>query len=204
MPNWTSNRITLKHKDTDKIKALLVAHAEGKGILQHLIPCPEELNDDDLTSWSHGPEQEAREKKKAAMRKKYGYESWYEWHNAHWGTKWDLCDPEVEVVGENTVLISCQTAWSPPIDAFDTLINRDWYVRALFLGEGCEFAGIYDNGECEDYNHIGDSRAARANLPQELDDAFNIIDTLEEWERENEEDLTRWVKEGAEATKEGE
>lgn len=133
MPNWTTNIITLKNADAAKIAALIHAHdVEDKGVLQHLIPCPEELNDDDLTTWGGGNEaQAAREIKQASMVEKYGFKSWYDWNIAHWGTKWDLCESSIEKIDDNTVTISCQTAWSPPTNAFETLTEQGWEVRAL-------------------------------------------------------------------------
>lgn len=198
MPNWTSNNITLRHADKSKIDVIVNRPAE-QGVLQTLIPCPAELNDDDLTSWSRGPEQEAREQKKAAMRAKYGFESWYEWHNANWGTKWDLCGVCINRIDDNTIVIDCQTAWSPPDVAFNYLVEDGYEVRCLYVGEGYEYAGIYENGNDDCYQDFGDSQNARATLPQELDDFFSISDSMAEYERENEEELTQWIKDGVES-----
>lgn len=200
MPNWTTNAITLKHEDKSKIDLIANIDPNDTGILQTLIPCPEELCDDDLTSWSRGPEQDARDKKKAEMVKKYGYESWYDWRVANWGTKWDLCDPTITRVDDNTVMINCQTAWSPPDVALSTLVSEGYDVRALYVGEGYEYAGIWDNGNDEYYNNLGNSQNALATLPQELDDEFDISAGLAEYELEEEtEELTEWIKDGVEA-----
>jgi hypothetical protein len=62
------------------------------------------------------------------------------------------------------------------------------------------FAGIWDDG-CDDcYSDWGDSQGARDTLPQDLDEQFGISDSQAEWEAENEqeEDLTEWIKDGAE------
>lgn len=200
MPNWTTNKITVKHDDKAKIDLIANIDPNDTGILQTLIPCPEELCDDDLTSWSRGPEQDARDKKKAEMVKKYGYESWYDWRVANWGTKWDLCDPTITRVDDNTVMINCQTAWSPPDVALSTLVSEGYDVRALYVGEGYEYAGIWDNGNDEYYNTLGNSQNALATLPQELDDEFDISAGLAEYELEEEtEELTEWIKDGVEA-----
>ena len=201
MPNWTDNHITIKHADKSLIDAIEATKDTDKGILSTIIPCPEELNDEDLTTWSHGPEQAAREKKQAEMVRKYGHKSWYDWNIAHWGTKWDLCEPNITRVDDNTVVITAQTAWSPPTTAFETMVERGYEVRALYCGEGPEFAGIWDNGQDDYYGTTNGSQAARATLPQELDDHFGISDTLEEYEREEEEELTLWIKDGVEDRK---
>lgn len=200
MPNWTSNIITIKHADPAKLD-MIENRPEDQGVLQTLVPCPEELNDNDLTTWSHGPEQAAREKKQAEMIAKYGFKSWYDWNIKHWGTKWDLCEVDLNRLDENTIQISCQTAWSPPTVAYDTMMAQGYEVHAMYLGEGCEYAGIYDNGDDQSYDISNGSKAAAATLPKELDEAFNIVETLEEYERENEEELTLWIKDGIEEKK---
>ena len=202
MPNWTTLSITISHKDKAKID-MIIDRPEGQGVLQTLIPCPEELNDDDLTTWSHGEEQKRREAKQEAMVKKYGFKSWYDWNIANWGTKWDLCDADVQIADENTIQINCQTAWSPPIAAFETLHEQGYEIRALYVGEGYEFAGIWEDGADDYYQDFHGSENARATLPRELDDYFNISESLAEYEEEErmEEELYAWTKEGAEQLK---
>lgn len=202
MPNWTTNKITLKHEDKSQIDLIANINLNETGVLQTLIPCPEELNNPELTTWGHGEEEAQREVLRQEMVKKYGYKSWYDWNIAHWGTKWDLCDTMINRVNDNTVEIHCQTAWSPPDVAFSTLVGMGYDVRALYVGEGYEYAGIWDNGDDEYYQNFGNSQNARATLPQELDDCFDISDSMAEYERENEEELTEWIKEGVEARKE--
>ena len=202
MPNWTSNNITLTHEDPAKID-LIVNRPEGQGILQTLIPCPEELNNEELTTWGHGEEEKAREALRQQMIEKYGYKSWYDWNIANWGTKWDLCEADVQRIDDNTVVINCQTAWSPPDVAFETLHAQGYGVRCLYVGEGYEYAGIWEDGNDDYYQDFGDSNGARATLPQELDDFFQISDSMAEYEEEErmDEELYRWTTEGAEAVK---
>lgn len=202
MPNWTTNKITLKHEDKSQIDLIANINLNETGVLQTLIPCPEELNNPELTTWGHGEEEAQREVLRQEMVKKYGYKSWYDWNIAHWGTKWDLCDTMINRVNDNTVEIHCQTAWSPPTEAFISLMGMGYDVRALYVGEGYEYAGIWDNGDEDDYTALSDSQTARATLPQELDDEFGISDGLAEYERENEEELTQWIRDGVEANKE--
>lgn len=204
MPNWTTNIITIKHDNKSLIDAIAALEQSEVGVLQHLLPCPEELKDDDLTTWSRGPEQAARDAKKAALKAKYGFESWYDWNIAHWGTKWDLCEPSFTREDDNTIVIHCQTAWSPPLDAFMNIKPQGYRIRCMYSGEGHEYAGIYEDGNDQYYSQFKSGPHARQVLPQELDDAFNIADDLDEWAEEQmlEEDLYRFVKEGEEAKKE--
>jgi hypothetical protein len=199
MPNYTKNHITISHPDKSLIDLIEATQGTDKGVLSTIIPCPKELCDDDLTTWSRGPEQEARDKKKAEMVSKYGFTSWYDWNIAHWGTKWDLCEPYIERTDDNTVVIICETAWNPPTTAFDTMKERGYKIRALYMGEGPEYAGIWDDGQDNYYNTTNGSKAAQAILPKELNDHFGIVDTLagyEEEERMEEEELTQWLKKG--------
>lgn len=198
MPNWTQNHITIKHADKSRIDLIEATKDTSKGVLATVIPCPEELCDEDLSTWSQGPEQDARDKKKAALTAKYGFPSWYEWNIAHWGTKWDLCEPHIERIDDNTVVVTCETAWSPPITAFETMKEMGYEIRALYCGEGPEFAGIWEAGTDTCFNTTNGSKKARAVLPKELDDHFGIVDTLAEYEAENEEELTQWIKDGVE------
>ena len=45
-----------------------------------------------------------------------------------------------------------------------------------------------------------DSGDVKQQLPQELDDAFGISESMAEWEAENEDEVTTWYKDGVEAT----
>ena len=199
MPNWCSNVITISHDDPEMIEKIAAIDGTDKGVLQTLVPCPEELLDPDLTTWSRDREEEIEAKKKAA-REKYGFESWYDWNIAHWSTKWDLCEPQFNRIDDNTIQISCETAWSPPLTALERLIEDGYNIRALYYEGGMVFAGIWDNGVDECYQEWGDSVGAKATLPQELDDMFGISESMAEWEEEErmEEELYAWTVEGAE------
>lgn len=203
MPNWCANIATLSHRDSaviDKIE-------QAEGVLQALIPCPEELNDDELTtSYVDDEKQKAVEAKRAEMKAKYGYASWYDWNIANWGTKWDLCDVAKTRVDDNTIQLNFDTAWSPPIEAYEKLLALDFEILAYYYEPGMCFAGIYDNGDDQCYSYWGDSNGAKATLPQELDDTFGISESQAEYEEEErmEEELYAFVKKGAEALKEGE
>ena len=173
---------------------------EAEGVLQALIPCPEELNDNELTT-SYGDEekQKAVEAKRAEMKDKYGYASWYDWNIANWGTKWDLCDVTKTRIDANTIQLSFESAWLPPIEAYDRLLEEDFEILAYYYEPGMCFAGIWDNGIDDCYRDWGDSKGAAATLPQELDDTFAISESQAEWEAEEEEELTQWIREGVEA-----
>lgn len=203
MPNWCNNHITIKHQDKSLIDAIVATANTEKGVLATVIPCPEELNDPDLTSWSRDREAELEAKKKA-MKAKYGFESWYDWNIAHWGTKWDLCEPHITRVDDNTVTIACDTAWSPPIAAYETMQEMGYEIKAHYYEGGMCFAGTWEDGVDECYQDWSDSISAKDTLPQELDEMFGISESIAEYEEEErrEEELYRFVVEGDEKRKE--
>jgi hypothetical protein len=70
----------------------------------------------------------------------------------------------------------------------------------MYYEGGMNFAGIWEDGIDECYQDWGDAQGAKDTLPQELDDCFAISESQAEWEAENEEEeeLTEWIKDGAE------
>ena len=50
--------------------------------------------------------------------------SWYEWNMKNWDTKWNAVEPVDITVKNDELLISFQTAWSPPIKIYDELIRK--------------------------------------------------------------------------------
>ena len=203
MPNWCNNFVELTHDDPKMIARAVNA---TDNLFNEFVPCPEELNDGELTT-SYGDEakQKVVEAKKALMQKKYGYTSWYDWNIANWGTKWDACEVSVQSNSANSVSLSFDTAWSPPIAFYEQMLNLGFGVKAYYFEGGMCFAGKWEDGEDECYQDWGDSQGARDILPQDLDEMFAISESMAEYEEEErmEEELYAFVKEGAEARKEG-
>ena len=184
MPNWAYNNVTFAHADKAMIDR--IENSVKTGILQELIPCPQELVD--TVSGFFGrdtPEQAALEAQQATNKAKYGYETWYDYCTEEWGTKWDLCDVKVISRTDNSINIYFETAWSPPIQAFEKLLDLGFSVRALYNEEQNIWAGIWENGVDTFYQYDGADEAYEC-LPSELDKAFNIVANLEE--RETDED----------------
>lgn len=195
MPNWCNNVATLTHPDPTMIARLLKAADGNTGVLQELIPCPQDLLIE-KGSFADTDKQAALDAQGAANIKKYGYADWYDWRVANWGTKWDLCDLTASQPFADTVLLHFDTAWSPPIEAYEKLEALGFTVLAYYYEAGMQFAGIYQDGNDDCYQNWGDSKGATATLPSELDETFEIAATQAEWEKEDEE-LYVWTKEGA-------
>ena len=204
MPNWCNNNITITGPNSviDKIEKIVDEKQETEGLLQFMYPMPEGLKNTtaDMT--------EDKE-----MIKKYGYSDWYGWATNEWGTKWEVSEfygvdrqylTETSE-GESTISFAFDSAWSPPTDAYFNFIqeNSDCSLRATYHEPGCDFMGIWDNGNDQCYTI---SEAAPDGSKDEfwdtdegaeLDDMFGITESMAEWEAEQEaekEDVTEYVK----------
>jgi hypothetical protein len=155
---------------------------EGK-FLQEFIPCPEELLD-----------AVANFETNDAMVAKHGYSSWYDFNIANWGTKWDVNSDNVEIVDANTVTAGFDSAWAPPIRAYEQLLEQGFEVEAFYYEPGMQFVGKWADG-IDEYYELGgeDSTTVRASIGEELDDYFCISEQMadqeaENWEEENREE----------------
>ena len=170
MPNWCGNTLTITHEDPEMIVRAKAAFAEGK-FLQEFIPNPS-------GEWD------------------------YDWSVANWGTKWDVGDGNgIQTWDDRELVVYFDSAWSPPITAYEKFIDLGFTVYATYYESGCAFAGIWEDGH-DDYYDLSsmDSGDVQQQVPQELDDAFCISESMAEWEAENEDEVTTWYKEGVEAT----
>lgn len=175
MPNWCSNGITLRHADPAMIDRVLNAK---DGLLQEFIPCPQELT-----------EAVANFETNEDMVAKYGFSSWYDWSINNWGTKWDFALENVDRVDANTVTAAFDSAWSPPVTAYEKLLDLGFEITAYYYEPGMQYVGKWDNGddECIEYGQFT-ADTVRDAIGEELDDYFAISENMAEWEEENQED----------------
>jgi hypothetical protein len=82
-----------------------------------------------------------------------------------------------------------ESAWAPPINAYEKLFYMGFKLRAMYYEPGMAFAGIFEDG-CDEYYEYGglDSKGIAEELPVELDEAFGISESAAEWESEQEEE----------------
>lgn len=165
MPNWCNNYATITGPK-DQIDELIVECKksdepnESYEILNKLRPRP--VNEE---------------------------ENWYDWNISNWGTKWDINLAGYEVVNENTITLSFDTAWSPPIALYEFLIENNWEVDAYYYEPGMGFCGHYD-GSDEYYEYGGMSAdEAEEHIPDDLNEMFSITDDMRQWEEENETEV---------------
>ena len=188
MPNWCNNSVVLKPNDPAMIERARNAF-NGEGLLQEFIPVPQALRD--TVSGSMGEDKrEAHEAQQKANREQYGYANWYDFCVSEWGTKWEIGadgNPAQDIDGG--LVLGFDSAWSPPIAAYEKLLEMGFEIEAMYYEPGMAFAGVWDNGHDDYYEYGGlDSAGIAETLPAELDEAFGISESAAEWEAEQEEE----------------
>ena len=202
MPNWCNNNLVLEHDDPAMLVRAKDALDRGE-FLNEFIPVPQQLQ---IVAGSLGDpvEQAKLEADTARNVEELGYGNWYDYCVGEWGTKWDCGEQgNTDISPDGKILhTGFDTAWSPPIAAYEKLLDLGFRVKAMYFESGMGFAGVWEDGIDDCYSDWGDSQGAKDTLPQELDDCFGISESQAEWEAENEEEeLTEWIKEGVEARK---
>ena len=92
--------------------------------------------------------------------------NWFEWCNANWNTKWDICDPSITETnwGDETYYslveekyetlkftFTCWTAWAPPTPVWEDIQQSGVSVTAEYIDEGGFFQGTFVNGETNEW-----------------------------------------------------
>ena len=85
-----------------------------------------------------------------------------------WGTKSDI-QGDVIFVNGDSIYIEFQTAWTPPIEFYNKMVQMGIQVDAMYYEPGCGFCGMYNNGidnyiEFESFDEI----------PEDIVDQFGI------------------------------
>ena len=184
MPNWCNNGITLRHADPTMIDRVL----KGKdGLLMEFLPTPQELID--TVAGFPGADKEAEHE--AQMKRnieKHGFKDWYDWNIANWGTKWDFALENLDRSDANTVSAAFDSAWAPPIDAYNKLLELGFEIEAMYYEPGMAFVGKYDNGVDDCIEYAGaTSETVRELIGEELDDYFGISEEMAQYEEEDQE-----------------
>jgi len=196
-----SNHITVRGTDPVAIKRLADAFDAGE-FCGAVVPMPEELN---ITSGrlGDGAEQRELEAKSAANLEKHGYANWYDFNVAKWGTKWEIGGNGNEAERDEDGLgfsAPFDSAWSPPIAVCEALVEQGFEVVLYYYEPGMGYCGKFEDGSDDYYEYSGEnSNTVRAAIGSDLDDMFGISESMAEYEAENEEEeLTEWIKDGAE------
>lgn len=186
MPNWCNNTVTLEHEDPAMIARARAAFANGT-FLHEFVPVPLCLVESVSGFHSDPVKQAELEKSHQDNLNAYNYKTWYDFCVAEWGTKWDVGGDDGYINDiEGGLVLSFDSAWAPPIKAYERLIEQGFKVLAMYYEPGMCFAGVWENGE-DDYYEYGDmtSDDVADALPSELDEAFCISESMAEYEAEN-------------------
>ena len=183
MPNWCYNVARVRHEDQGMIDK--IANSAESGVLQALVPVPQDLLDTTAGSFGDSEKQAELEAREQANLAKYGFRNWYDWCVANWGTKWDLCEVTVTRDSDNHVTLGFDTAWSPPIEAYAKLEELGFEIEAFYYEPGMAFCGSYQDG-CEDTISIEECTHdwVKDNVPREVDEMFGIADEYAQYEAE--------------------
>lgn len=150
MPNWCENRVTFDHEDP-KERERLVRAVKSETLFNEFVPNPE-------GEWDYG------------------------WSVENWGTKWEanFYDYDPVIDEDNSIYIDFDTAWSPPIEFYNAMLESGWDIAATYYEPGMSFVGSYKGGidECHDIED---------DIPKELDEEYGISDYRKQMEEEEEE-----------------
>jgi hypothetical protein len=155
MPNWCSNNFRIVGS-TESLKPLWEQIDREEKFLEVIKPIGE---------WDYGNAVEA------------------------WGTKWDVNTDGMEFTdnGDGTAEISgwFDSAWSPPVDAFQTLSEDldSCYLELGYFEPGMCFVGYWDSEGADDHYTI-DPEAEDMGIPAYLEEEWCVSD----WFRTDEDD----------------
>jgi hypothetical protein len=155
MPNWCSNNFRIVGS-TESLKPLWEEIDREEKFLEVIKPIGE---------WDYGNAVEA------------------------WGTKWDVNTDGMEFTdnGDGTAEISgfFDSAWSPPVEAFQTLSEDldSCYLELGYFEPGMAFVGYWDSEGADDHYTI-DPEAEDMGIPAYLEEEWCVSD----WFRTDEDD----------------
>jgi hypothetical protein len=96
---------------------------------------------------------------------------------------------------------SFDTAWAPPVNAYEKLVDMGFRVEAMYYEPGMAYAGSFGEAGDEEISLEGMSADDIERDYPELDECFGIAECMREYE--DPEELTEWLKDGVEQKKIG-
>lgn len=179
MPNWVENSLKIQGPKTKVVALLNTIKAEqdnpSGGVCSAILPMPEHISTGGGGGETFMPE-------------------WYRWRTNNWGTKWDfgpIDEPVLEDIDDDTAAIHMEfdTAWAPPTKIYDVLVNRGFNVTAEYHEPGMGYVGAYEDGFDETYEYTDSSAATvTKDVPEMLVNKYGLVEVLEGYENEEEED----------------
>jgi len=121
MPNWITNKLII-NADEKMVQKILseVSSEKSEFDFNRIILQPSELNDTIAPTRIITDEEYSIDPKKGITQtmsedfiRKYGFNNWYDWRYAHWGTKWN--SDEINIYDNE---VEFNTAWNNPMPIF--------------------------------------------------------------------------------------
>ena len=203
MPNYCNNVVEIR--GPVKVVKALVDHRLD---FQKIYPYPRDL---DIVAGRSGaddsPEQKALVAAEKANLKKYGYKNWYDWCVSEWGTKWnaggsDNADMQIdwdEDGDDSIALFQFDTAWAPALGVLQKLKDDhpELSIECRYHEPGVSFMGVWTDGQDRCYDNIEGSKDAfwQSDDGRLLDETFDIVESMQEWEADQETEAERKVRE---------
>ena len=103
-------------------------------------------------------------------KEKYGFDNWYDWRNANWGTKWNACESDYDKESES---LHFDTAWSIPYPILTKIAHDN--PNTNFDGYSEEETGWFD-----EYNAHNGKINITCHGELEYDDNDQITENREE------------------------
>lgn len=133
VPNWCSNKITISGPKSvlDRLSQDLLRVTDERGSreelllsLERILPTPPELLEND---------------------------GWFDWRLVHWGAKWDLTEVRLEGRTDDSLVLVCLSASTPPLQALAKLSEQypEVAVEIVYAEPGWGLAGrrAFNRGE---------------------------------------------------------
>lgn len=189
MPNWCHNRVTMSHSDPAMIQRAYDAFRRGE-FFNEFFPCPPDLLRKGVECYG-GNDSDTYNNMRSENLQNFGYQSWYDWNIAHYGTKWDVGGNEetITLIDPNTIEMDFSSAWSPPINGYNSLLSLDFEIKAYYNEPGMSFCGSYINGDekYQEYNLENSPEEIRNHIGDGIDDMFGISEYAREIQEDNEQ-----------------
>ena len=203
MPNYCNNVVEIR--GPQKVVKALVDHRLD---FMKIYPYPKDL---DIVAGRSGaddsPEQIQLVAAEESNLKKYGYKNWYDWCVSEWGTKWnaggsDNADMQIdwdEDGDDSIALFQFDTAWAPALGVLQKLRDDhpELSVECRYHEPGVGFMGVWTDGHDRCYDNIEGSKDTfwQSDDGRLLDETFNIVESMQEWEADQETEAERKVRE---------
>lgn len=146
MPNHVANFVNITGKDKEKLISLMKSK-DNPFDFNSILPCPEILLNRISPFRPEGSEtEEEAETLRKELKEKYGADTWYEWCNENWSTKWNSYE-HFEPEGYD---YGFYTAWGPPDAVYRALSKRfEAKITVIDHDEGGEFCTEmeYEDGQ---------------------------------------------------------